>query len=133
MLALPLYAAGKLAGATLPDAWLGSVGIKRRMSRASGTPEIFAVSLYAQLASALLIAVFFLLERRLGVSLTSALWCSALLACTTYVAAMSVYFLRHTSEAIAILGALHFYRAYRGASEAVPSEGSQTDLGLRQV
>src|SRR6185436_4304545 len=76
-------------------------------------PAIFLTSAYAPIASGLLVAIFFLFECGLGASRRSALSAAALLAASSYVATHSVYFLQHTSEAIAILGgfaALHAWR-----------------------
>ena len=77
------------------------------------SPEIFFTSAYAPIATGVLLAIFFLFERGLGVSLRSALCASALLGACTYVAAQSVYFLQHTSEAIAILGGVAALFAWR--------------------
>ncbi len=77
------------------------------------SPPIFAVSAYAPITSGVLVAIFFLFQRGLGASRRSALWAAALLGACTYVATHSVYFLQHTSEAIAIVGgfaALHAWR-----------------------
>jgi len=77
------------------------------------TPAIFFTSAYAPIATGLLVAIFFLFERGLGASRRAALCAAALLAASSYVATHSVYFLQHTSEAIAILGgfaALHAWR-----------------------
>ena len=39
--------------------------------------------------------------------------CSVLLATTTYTAMMSGYFLRHTTEALTLLGALYGFHAWK--------------------
>jgi hypothetical protein len=77
------------------------------------SPAIFFTSAYAPLATGVLVAIFFAFELALGASRRAALAASALLGASTYVATHSVYFLQHTSEAIAILGgfaALHAWR-----------------------
>jgi len=77
------------------------------------TPPIFFTSAYAPIASGVLIAIFFAFELGLGASRRAALCAAALLGASTYVAAHSVYFLQHTSEAISILsgfGALYTWR-----------------------
>jgi hypothetical protein len=77
------------------------------------TPAIFFTSAYAPIATGLLVAIFFLFERGLGASRRSALSAAALLAAPSCIATHPVYFLQHTSEAIAILGgfaALHAWR-----------------------
>ena len=126
LLALPLYALGDGAARVLPEAWLARLNPR---SEEPGridtlvTPPLFAVALYPALASAVLVAVFFLLERRLGASRRSALAAAALLGATSYVATHSVYFLRHTTEAITTLAAFHALLAYR-------QEGQLRDLVL---
>jgi hypothetical protein len=77
------------------------------------TPAIFFTSAYAPIATGVLVAIFFLFERGLGASRRASLCAAALLGASSYVATHSVYFLQHTSEAIAILGgfaALHAWR-----------------------
>ena len=77
------------------------------------SPAIFLTSAYAPIASGVLLAIFFAFERGLGASRRSALVATALLGACSYVAAHSVYFLQHTTEAVAILGgfaALHAWR-----------------------
>jgi len=114
VLALPLYAAGALAERVLPAPWVEELAGQRLVGPHGlfgGTPKIFAVTLYAPLASGVLVGLFFLFERRLGASLGSALAAAALLGGTTYVAMMSIYFLQHTTEALLVLGALYGFRA----------------------
>lgn len=116
LLAVPFYAAGSLAVEVLPASWqrvlAGPV-----MAIGGASVERFAVGLYAPTASALLVAIFFLFERQLGVSRRSAIAASALLGATTYVAIMSVFFLRHTTEALLALASLYcFHRFRKGAS-----------------
>jgi len=121
VLALPLYAAAKLARRTLPDAWVRALAGPRDVLKVEGEYaavfggelEIFLVGLYAPMASALLVGIFYLLERRLGVSATAALISSALLGACTYAATMSTYFLRHTSETLTVLAALYAFTVYR--------------------
>jgi hypothetical protein len=105
VLLLPWYGLGKLALAALPEAWLpGFAG--RARPPAGGSVEIAATTLYAPFASAVLVAIFFVFERRLGASLRGALLASLLLGAATYAATMSKFLLRHTSEAILILAAM---------------------------
>lgn len=116
LLAVPLYALGDLAAHTLPATWLARVNPRPQEPGRIDTlvtPPLFAVALYAPLASAVLVAVFFLFQRRLGVTRRNASLAAALLGATSYVAAHSVYFLRHTSEAITILAAFYALFAYR--------------------
>lgn len=110
VLALPLYALGRLAHQVLPEPWL--IAIRGRAPRGAtidslGSTEIFAVALYGLLSSAALVSLFFAFERRLGASLESSLAASLVLGISTQVAMMSVYFLQHTTEALMILGALY--------------------------
>ena len=110
ILALPFYAMGRLAEVALPTAAvraLAGTQIEQGPIRWGGSVEIFFVGLYAPVATGVLVALFFLFERRLGVSRRHALLSAILLATATYVAMMSLFFLRHTTEAIAILGALY--------------------------
>jgi hypothetical protein len=116
LLAVPLYALGDLAAHTLPATWLARVNPRPEEPGRIDTlvtPPLFAVALYAPLASAVLVAVFFLFQSRLGVSRRNAILASTLLGATSYVATHSVYFLRHTSEAITLLAAFHALFAYR--------------------
>lgn len=117
LLALPLYALGDAADRTLPEPWrraLSGRPLEADRIDTRGSPQAFAVALYPALASAVLVALFFAVERRLGASARGALAAAAVLGAASYVAAHSVYFLRHTSEAITLLasfGALVAFRA----------------------
>jgi hypothetical protein len=118
VLALPLYALGDLAGHALPADWLAHLAPRAPEEGRIDTlvtPPLFAVALYAPLASALLVAVFFRLGRRLGASARSAALAAALLGATSYAAAQSVYFLRHTSEAITLLASFEALLAFRAS------------------
>jgi hypothetical protein len=115
ILALPFIAVGDaLARAIPPELLRAAIGrddegyIDQRESA-----EIFVTSAYAPIATGVLLAVFYAFERGLGASRRGALLAAALLGASSYVAAHSVYFLQHTTEAIAILGgfaALHAWR-----------------------
>ena len=116
LLALPLYAAGDAAAHVLPASWLAHVNPRPEEPGRIDTlvtPPLFAVSLYPTFATAALVAVFFGLERRLGASRRSALAAAALVGATSYVATQSVYFLRHSTEAITILASFDALLAYR--------------------
>lgn len=114
ILALPFYLLGAAARYTLPAAWQASLAGPRRFSGPivyGGSIEIFFVGLYSCFVTGVLLAVFFWFERELGVSRRNAVVASLLLGSTTYAATLSGYFLRHTTEAVMILGAfLCFYR-----------------------
>ena len=115
LLALPFVAVGESLSRLVPEHALRRV-IGRDFQGFIDTqegPAIFLVSAYAPLVSGLLVALFFLFERGLGASRRAALFSAALLGACTYVATHSVYFLRHTTEALAILGAFAAFHAYR--------------------
>jgi len=115
-LAAPLYALGQASERWLPPWWQRAVrGPDRGYGPYvfGGTLEIAFVSLYSSLASALLIALFFRFERRLGVSRRNALIVAGLLASCTYVLLLSTYFLRHAAEAAALLGAFYYFFLYK--------------------
>ena len=115
VLALPFYAAGDLAERALPPEWVRR-GIGRRNEGVIDTVEslpIFAVGLYPPLASGVLVGLFFLCQRRLGASRRSSLLAAALLGASSYVASLSIYLLRHTTEAIAILGGFYALQGWR--------------------
>jgi hypothetical protein len=116
LVALPLYALGDVADRTLPETSVRALsGRPREGGRIDtlGSPQAFAVSLYPAAASAALVALFFLVQRRLGASVESAALASALLGGGTYVATHSVYFLRHTTEAITWLASFLALLGYR--------------------
>lgn len=125
-LAVPFYALGSLAASVLPESArtaLAGPPILLKEGLAGGSVEIFFVGLYAPTACALLVALFFLFERRLGVSPRIAALCAALFGATSYVALMSTFFLRHVSECLTIVGALYFYFLWK-------QEGRARDLWL---
>lgn len=120
VLALPFYGLGRLARATLPDPWIVSLAGPRdqlitddEYAVFGGDVEIFFVGLYPPLICSLLVALFFRLERRLGASPASAAAASVLVGATSYLAMMSIYFLRHATESVCVLGALYGYACYR--------------------
>ncbi len=92
VLAIPLHGLGTLVGQMAPDTWVRAMSGRKREGNMIDTianPEIFAVALYSPIASAALVGMFFLFERRLGSSLGNAVRASVLLGATTYVAMMS--------------------------------------------
>ena len=114
--ALPLYALGRLAEAVLPKSAVRALAgpdQKDVNQRFSGKVVIFTTGLHAPIAAALLVVLFFAFECALGISRRVAVACALLLAGTTYVALMSTYFLRHSSEAITLIGALYFFYRWR--------------------
>jgi hypothetical protein len=125
-LAVPFYALGRLASALLPEparAALAGPHLSLDLAAGGGRVEIFAVGLYAPAAAALLVALFFAFERRLGVSTGTAVACAALFGATSYVATHATFFLRHVSECLCIVGALYFYLAWK-------QDGRTRDLWL---
>jgi hypothetical protein len=126
LLALPFYGIGRLADATLPFRVRQSLAGPRVAQGAivyGGSVEIFAVALYGPVASALLVALFFLFERRLGASPRAATAAALVLAGGTYAGALSPYFLQHTTEALAIVASLYFLFDFR-------RDGRLRDLAL---
>ncbi len=116
VLALPLYKLAAWSRDLLPYDVQNAI----RGPRNGYGPYVFGgelgiafASLYSPIASALLISIFFRFERRLGVSLRNSLIAAGLLATTTYVTVLSTYFLRHSSEAAAILGAFFFFHRFK--------------------
>jgi hypothetical protein len=75
--------------------------------------EMFAVGLYAPLATGVLAALFFLFERRLGASAGASATASLLLAGCTHAATLSAIFLQHTTETIWVLAAFYFWHRFR--------------------
>ena len=128
LLALPFYASGRLADLALPDSWRVAVAgpeVRAETVRWGGTVEIFAVSLYAPVASTVLAAIFFFWQRHLGASARASVAATLLVATTSYVAMMSIYFLQHTTEAIAILGGFYLLRRFgEGAGLGTIARGS---------
>ena len=116
VLAIPLYQLGLLAERVLPYDWRSAIA-----GPANGYgPFVFGgevpigfVSLYAPLASAFLVLVFYRFSLALGTSRRNALLATALLASCTYVLMMSTYFLRHAAESAALLGSFYFFFRYK--------------------
>lgn len=129
VLALPLYEIGRLADRLLPETTaqvLAGPPVSTRSFVAGRRPldgpqlvyggslEILAVSLYAPVATGVLAALFLVTARRLGASLGASVAASLLLGTCTYLGALSNHFLRHTTEAVLILGAFGAFFAWRG-------------------
>ena len=125
LLAMPFYVAGELASALLPRAVEEAIAGPMRppRGRTGGNIRITAVSVYGAAASALLVGLFFRVQRELGASLRAALAAAASLGIGTYLVLHSAYFLRHTTVAITILGALYGFHRYR-------ADGSLRTLAL---
>ena len=120
-LALPFVAAGEALGALLPEALgprLWGRSDERGLIDEREEPGIFGASLYAPWMTGVLVGLFYAFQRRLGASRHSAAWATALLGACTYVATHSVFFLRHTTEAVAILGALFALHGFRETGRA---------------
>ena len=108
LLAMPLYAAGKLAEAALPDRWraaLAGPSVGSEPSRWGGDVPIFFVSLVGAFVPAGLCAVFYRLSRRLGAAPRGAALAVLLLGTTTHVFAQATTFLQHPLEALLMLAA----------------------------
>lgn len=88
----------------------------------AGAPPVhfgaFPILFYPPAATAVLAALFFLLERRLGASRGAALAASVVLATCTHAGPLATYFLQHTTEAIGALGAFYFWHRLRETGAA---------------
>jgi hypothetical protein len=116
LLALPLFQVARLLQPLLP--------LRVRLAIA-GPPtavlgvrypigfEMFAVGLYAPIATGALAGLFFLFERRLGASARAALLASGLLALCTHAGTLSSIFLQHTTETIWLLAAFYGWHRFR--------------------
>lgn len=116
VLAAPLYQLGLLAEKWLPYDWRRVIAGPRNGYGPfvfGGEVPIGFVSLYAPLASTLLVLVFYQFSLALGTSRRNALLATALLATCTYVLMMSTYFLRHAPESAALLGSFYFFFRYK--------------------
>jgi hypothetical protein len=125
-LAVPFVAAGRVAAAVLPEGAVRAMegpDVRTRVLRFGGSIDIFAAGFYPPVVGALLVALFFLFQRRLGVTRGSALVCALLFGSTTYVACQSTFFLRHTSETLCLVAGLYFFFAYQ-------QEGRRRSLAL---
>jgi len=109
LLALPLVAAGRAAERVLPEPVQRRIAGPPRSRGAytfGGTLETSFASAWAPLATAALLFAFFGVQRELGVERRTAAAVTAALGLGTPVALHANYFLRHTSEAAALLGSL---------------------------
>jgi len=82
------------------------------VNRYGGELENRLVGLFAPLATAALVALFFIFQRELGVSRSTAAILAAVLATSTHTTVMATYFLRHTTESLSLLGSLLFFHRY---------------------
>jgi hypothetical protein len=108
---VPFYQLGRALDAVLPLAGqqvLAGPELVEGRVRWGGESSILTSLLYGPVATGLLVALFFLIQRELGTSLRSAVAVSLMLGLGTYVALLSSYLLRHTSEGVAALGGLYF-------------------------
>ena len=129
VLALPLFALATPLRTVLPDSWTKALAgpLNRRGAyRFGGELEATLVGLFGALSAALLVGLFFVFELDLGVSPRCAVLVALLVATSTHTAVMSAYFLRHTTEAVTLLGALLLFRRF-GQS------GSLETLGFGSV
>ncbi len=115
VLALPLLALATPLRAALPEAWteaLAGPPNVRGVYRFGGELEAALVGLFGAISAALLIALFTVFQLDLGVSPRCAAIVALLVATSTHTAVMSAYFLRHTTEAITLLGSLLLFRRF---------------------
>lgn len=137
VLALPFYALAQGARHVLPAGWTRALAGPARevvrafpaealehmgytaddapaeRSRYGGSLEISFVMLYPAFVGAALAMGVFLLLGRLGCSSRACFATTALIGVCSYPAMMSVYFLRHVSEATAVVFAFVWLRDYR--------------------
>lgn len=133
ILAVPLYAAGKGLHTVLDG-----VGQEEWVGRLAGPPsgrepwffggelEIFFVNLTNAFFTALLCVVFFRISVLLGAKAAVGVWASIVLGTATYIAPFSIGLLRHTSEALFMLGAV--YMMIHNAKQ--PSTASKVWAGV---
>lgn len=126
LLAIPLFQIAHVAKPWLPRPVQTAIAGPPTVLQGEPYPvgfEMFAVGLYAPLATGALAALFFLFERQLGASARAAAAASLLLAGCTHTAILSALFLQHTTEAIWILAAFSAWHRFR-------SDGRPRDLLL---
>jgi len=128
VLALPLFALAEPLRVVLPASWseaLAGPPNRRGAYRFGGELEASLVGLFGALSAAVLIALFFMFQLDLGVSQQRATIVALLVTTSTHTAVMAAYFLRHTTEAITLLGALLLFRRFgRSGSLATLGIGS---------
>jgi hypothetical protein len=135
VLALPLLALAKPLSAVLPDSWTEALAgplNRRGPYRFGGELEATLVSLFGALSAAGLIALFCVFQLDLGISPRRAVIVALLVATSTHTAVMSAYFLRHTSEAVSLLGALLLFRRF-GQSGSLATLGFGSALASLAV
>jgi len=126
VLALPLLALAEPLRAVLPASWteaLAGPSNRRGAYRFGGELEATLVGLFGAFSAAALVALFFVFQLDLGISPRRAVIVALLVATSTHTAVMSVYFLRHITEATTLLGALLLFRRFR-------QSGSLETLGI---
>ncbi len=115
VLSTPLYALARPLRALLPasaSSALAGPPNQRGPNHYGGELENLLVGLFAPLSTAALVALFFVFQRQLGVSRSTSAILAALLATSTHTAVMATYFLRHTTEALTLMGSLLFIQRY---------------------
>jgi hypothetical protein len=115
VLATPLYALARPLRALLPasvSSALAGPPNQRGPNHYGGELENLLVGLFAPLTTAALVALFFVFQRQLGVSRSTAAILAALLATSTHTTVMASYFLRHSTEALTLLGSLLLFHRY---------------------
>jgi hypothetical protein len=119
LLAAPFYALGRivepitsararrtLGGPVGRISWQGEPPVQHRA---------FALLFYPPAVAGALVGVFYLFERRLGVSRPASLAASLALALCSQAALMSTLFLQHATEALLALSAFYFWHRYRAS------------------
>lgn len=127
VLALPFYAAGRLADSVLPRTASHALagrhvrfggGLEKGVS--GGKTEIFFAMLYPPAAVAALAAVVFLFQRSLGVSRRGSVLSTGLIILAGYPATHGAVFMRHCTETLFLVGGLLGIRLY-SISGSLPS------------
>ncbi len=116
LLALPFYQVGELGDRWLPWRWAHALAGPDTVlmgRRREATVGEWTVGLYAPVMTGLLAAIFFGLQRRLGAGTRTASLASLCMAFGSYAALMGSFFLRHTTEAVLVLGALAAWMRFR--------------------
>jgi len=116
LLALPHYAIARglkrILPATVVDDVRGRDIYVQGTNRFGGRLEIAVVGSFGLVATALLVAAYFLFQRDLGARPRTALLAAGLLASATYLGSLSSYFLRHPTETLFILVSLFALRRW---------------------
>lgn len=128
VLVVPLFALARPLRSLLPEGVVRAVAgppNQRGAYRFGGELEATLVGLFAPGMAALLLVVFYVFERDIGVPARIAVGVALALAVSTHLLVLSNYLLRHTTESVTLLAAMLCFRRFgRGASLGVLALGS---------